>query len=69
MRVIYAFDVKCIHSLRTIESVNHANHVDDIGRYLPVFKHELYNRAGEGNRVTTLISILFYVIYFNLFVE
>ena len=32
-------------------------------------KHELYNRAGDGNRVRTLISILIYVIYFNLFVE
>ena len=34
-----------------------------------MFKHELYNRAGDGNRVRTLNSILFYVIYFNLFVE
>ena len=61
---------KRIHSLRTTESVNHTNHVDELDRgYLPVFKQELYNRAGDGNRVRTLISILFYVIYFNLFVE
>ena len=58
-----------IHSLRTTESVNHTNHVDELDRYLPVFKHELYNRAGDGNRERTLISILFDVIYFNLFVE
>ena len=43
--------------------------MNKIGRYLPVLRHELYNRAGDGNRVRTLISIFFYVIYFNLFVE
>ena len=53
-----------------VQNVNHTNHVDELDRALPtLFRHELYNRAGDVNRVRTLISILFYVIYFNLFVE
>ena len=28
-------DLYCIHSLRTIESVNHTNHVDELDRALP----------------------------------
>ena len=48
-----------MHSLRTIEGVNHI-----VIPTPPVFKHDLYNRAGDGNRVRTLISILFYVNIF-----